>query len=43
MNEYEVIIVPRAENDLRDIYEYIAFSLKAPEAALRPLFEKYLK
>lgn len=31
--KYEVITTKQAENDLRTIYEYIAFQLLAPDAA----------
>ena len=30
---YSIFISTEAENDLKDIYEYIAFVLQAPEAA----------
>ena len=33
MNSWEVVYTEHAENDLRDIFEYIAFSLLEPEIA----------
>ena len=35
MNSWEAVYTEHAENDLRDIYEYIAFSLLEPEIAKR--------
>lgn len=34
---YDIIITEHADADLRGIYEYIAFSLLAPESAVRQL------
>jgi len=34
MLKYKVIILPLAEDDIRDQTEYIAFELKAPEVAI---------
>jgi toxin ParE1/3/4 len=33
MSSYKVIYTKRAENDLKDIFEYIAFSLSEPNIA----------
>jgi len=33
MSDYSVIYSPEAKDDLREIYSYIAFDLKAPENA----------
>lgn len=33
MNSWKIVYTEHAENDLRDIYEYIAFSLLEPEIA----------
>ena len=35
--KYEIILTQQAETDLRDIYEYIAFTLLEPEIASRQL------
>ncbi|WP_018084325.1 type II toxin-antitoxin system RelE/ParE family toxin [Desulfurispora thermophila] len=35
MNTWKVVYTEQAENDLRGIYEYIAFSLLEPEIAKR--------
>ena len=32
---YLVKVMPRAEKDIREIYEYIAYELKVPDAAFR--------
>lgn len=34
---YEVITTEQADNDLRGIYEYIAFELLSPDTAIRQL------
>jgi len=33
MSDYSIIYSPEAKDDLREIYSYIAFDLKAPENA----------
>lgn len=34
MKEYQVNITPKAKDDMEDIYNYIAYSLLAPQAAM---------
>lgn len=34
MKQYKIIITPTAENDLQEIYRYIATDLLAPQAAI---------
>lgn len=33
MTDYDIIISQKAENDLRNIYEYISFALSVPNSA----------
>ena len=34
MKEYQVKITPKAKDDMEEIYNYIAYSLLAPQAAM---------
>ena len=34
MKEYQVNITPKAKDDMEEIYNYIAYSLLAPQAAM---------
>ena len=43
MKEYQVKITPKAKDDMEEIYNYIAYSLLAPQAAMNQYNTKQKK